>query len=220
MAGAMNNILSQIGFAVAGAVGGLMLGNAGKLAEMKEELTPMQYAMRNLKGDLKAKLLSLNRVRRRSDRMHYCMEQLTDNLLQLVALHKKVKTPQVPVSMRWGNVAHEYFVQIQKHAQEIDMTLYLERIEGFFKIRNTLMGIVNESHQLMWETTDTAENRYLAALRDPSTGPPPRVNVVASIAHPHQPTAHASIVRSLAAEQPSPPPQSVQARPSAATDRA
>jgi hypothetical protein len=198
----MDKVLAQIGFAVAGAVGGLMMGNAGQLAESTQELTPIQYAMRYMKGDMKRKLLSLNRVRRYSDRMHWCMQHLTDNLLQLVALHQKVNTPQMPVSMRWGNVAQDFFVEIQDVAQEMDATLYLQKIEGFFKIRDTLMSIVSESKTLAGETADRGEKMFMAVLRDPQQPAPPKVSVEASIRHREHPRAHHSVLQNIQWEPP------------------
>lgn len=180
----MDAVLTQVGVAVAGAVGGLMIGNAGVLADARKPVSLIQHAMRYVEGQKAHKMLSLTQVRRHSLRMKHCVDQIFDNVCQLAALNHKVSAidpdtnqPYMPVSLRWGNIAHEFFVKVQANALEIDQTLYLERFDNFFKIRATLQEMVAYSHDCVWSTRDGATAAYKNALN--STGPNPKqVNVV------------------------------------------
>ena len=161
-------VLYQVAVTVAGAVAGLMIGNAGELAKAQEPVTPLKFAMRYVEGSKQRCLMSLNRVRMHSPRMKYLVTQLFDNVCMLAALKSKIAT--LPVSLKWGGVAQEMFGKVQQSASEIDKTLYLQRIRGFFDIRSTLQEVVGYAKEITWHCRDGGFNAFMKALDERKPG--------------------------------------------------
>ena len=169
-------LLYQVAITMAGAVAGLMIGNAGELAKAREPLTPLKFAMRFVDGGKQKTLMGLNRVRLHSDRMKWCVDQLFDHTCMLAAL--KTKVAKLPVSLKWGVVAQEMHTTIQQMAAEIDRTLYLQRIRGFFEIRAALQEVAAYAKEITWNVRDAGFKAFMKALDERQQGqriPPVRV---------------------------------------------